>query len=82
MFMYIQLGKQTTNLNVSFYYLQENGYNFDTYNGVQKVFGSLAVVIADNPASCAIGGFKESSSAYRPCRHCLGTAEEIKIYVS
>ena len=63
------------------YYLQENGFNFDAYNGVQKVFGSLTVVIADNPASCAIGGFKESSSAYRPCRHCLGTAEEIKINV-
>jgi len=38
----------------------------------------LALVIADNPASTLIGGFKESASAYRPCRHCLGTSAEIK----
>ena len=47
----------------------------------QKMFGSVAVIIADNPASSALGGFKESSSAYRPCRHCLGTTEEIRIHV-
>lgn len=69
--------------NVKIKYFQENGYDFDTYDGhaKQKLFGSLAVVIADNPASSAIGGFKESSSAYRLCRHCLGTAEEIKTHV-
>ena len=50
-------------------------------HGKQKMFGSLAIVIADNPASSAIGGFKESSSAYRLCWHCLGTAEEIKTHV-
>ena len=33
---------------------------------------------ADNPASCALGGFKESTSAHRPCRQCLGTKAEIK----
>ncbi|XP_065893395.1 uncharacterized protein [Dysidea avara] len=59
---------------------KENGYDLVTFNGPQKVFGSLAVVIADNPASAALGGFKESASAQLPCRHCLGTAEEIKIH--
>ena len=33
---------------------------------------------ADNPASCALGGFKESSSAYRHCRQCMGTKDEMK----
>lgn len=38
----------------------------------------LCVVSADNPASCALGGFKESVSASLPCRQCLGTKSEIK----
>ena len=36
------------------------------------------MVSADNPASNAIGGFKQSTAAYRHCRHCLGTREEVK----
>jgi hypothetical protein len=36
----------------------------------KTVFGALVSVLADNPASSSIGGFKESSSARRPCRHC------------
>lgn len=35
------------------------------------MFGSLCVVSADNPASCSLGGFKESTSAYLPCRQCM-----------
>jgi len=61
--------------------LQECGYSFDSYNGIQTMYGTLAVVIADNPASSAIGGFKESTSANRPCRQCLGNADEIKTNV-
>ena len=41
-------------------------------------YGSLGLVLADNPASCAMGGF---SSAYRHCHHCLGTKTEMKIEV-
>jgi len=58
--------------------MQENGFDVNTYSGKKKIFGSLALVVGDNPASSAIGGFKESSSAYRPCRHCMATTEEIK----
>ena len=39
-------------------------------------FGSLTTVSADNPASCALGGFKESTAAYRMCRQCLSTHDE------
>ena len=41
-------------------------------------YGTLCVVSADNPASCALGGFKESVSANLPCRQCLATKDEIK----
>ena len=44
--------------------------------------GSLAIVSADNPASNAMGGFTESTSAYRHCRQCMGTKEEMKTQVN
>lgn len=34
--------------------------------------GTVSVVSADNPASAALGGFKQSASAFRFCRHCFG----------
>lgn len=35
------------------------------------------MISADNPASCSCGGFKESTSAYRPCRQCMATRQEM-----
>lgn len=32
------------------------------------MFGTLCVISADNPASCSLGGFKETTAARRPCR--------------
>lgn len=47
-------------------------------NGVHQLkFGTVCLVPADNLASCALGGFKEGSTAYRGCRHCLATPQEI-----
>lgn len=40
------------------------------------MFGTLTVVSADNPASSALGGFKESTAALRHCRQCMATSEE------
>lgn len=42
------------------------------------MFGTIAAISADNLGSLALGGFKESSSAYRLCRHCMATREESK----
>ena len=42
----------------------------------RTVYGTLVLVSADNPASSALGGFKESMSALRYCRHCKATNEE------
>lgn len=47
----------------------------------QLFYGTVALCSADNPAANALGGFKESASAYRHCRQCLGTAEETKTEV-
>lgn len=38
----------------------------------------MAAVSADNLGSLALGGFKESNSAYRFCRQCLATREDSK----
>ena len=45
------------------------------------MYGTLVGVLADNPASCSIGGFKESCSAYRPCRQCNILLREMSLKV-
>ena len=46
------------------------------------MFGALAIVSADNLGSLALGGFKESCSALKMCRHCMATKEESQTKVS
>ena len=51
-------------------------------HGVQKtVRGALAVISADNLGSLALGGFKESCSALRICRHCMTSKADSKTKV-
>lgn len=62
--------------------MQDEGFPF-LVNGVVRHFrGTVTVVSADNPASCSLGGFKQSASAFRYCRHCTGTDGDIqsKVY--
>ena len=40
--------------------------------------GTIAYVSGDNLGSSLVGGFKESASAHRKCRQCLGSEEEVK----
>jgi hypothetical protein len=59
-------------------YLQDGGVPF-IVDGQQRHFhGIVTVVCADNPASTCLGGFKESASAFRYCRHCTGTGQDIQ----
>ena len=51
---------------------------FKVNGGFSQYYGTVTLVSADNPASSAVGGFKESTSAYRPCRQCFGTNHEIR----
>ena len=41
----------------------------------------MSLVSADNPASQAIGGFKEGAMAFRKCRLCLATDTDIQTKV-
>ena len=51
-------------------------------DGVPRVFyGTVAAVSADNLGALALGGFKESCSAYCCCRQCLATHDTAKTKV-
>lgn len=45
-------------------------------------FGTIAAISADNLGSLALGGFKESCTAYRMCRHCMATSNTAKTQVN
>lgn len=62
-------------------YFQEAGYEFNIDGNIHTVYGTLACVSVDNPASASLEGFKESSSAIRPCQHCLTTKDEAESMV-
>ncbi|XP_057329780.1 uncharacterized protein LOC130670395 [Microplitis mediator] len=56
--------------------LQTIGINI-TVNGQMKNFkGTVLFCAGDTPASAMLGGYKESVSAYRPCRTCMTTNQE------
>lgn len=59
-------------------FLQEVGHELVLHKVPKTIYGTIVAVSADNPASSSLGGFKEGSTAYRFCRHCLTTREEIK----
>ena len=40
--------------------------------------GSIALALADNPASQDLGGYKTLASALRKCRYCLAVDEDIQ----
>ena len=58
------------------------GHEFSVSGALQSVYGTIAAVSADNPASNALGGFKEGFTAFRHCRQCMGTSAECKHEVS
>jgi len=52
--------------------------SLDVHGESLKFRGTVTIVSADNPASASLGGFKQSASAFRFCRHCTGTMEDIQ----
>ena len=59
-------------------YFQDAGIPFEV-NGVAMHFsGTIGLCLADNLGSHSWGGFMESFSAYRKCRFCMGTPEDIQ----
>ena len=61
--------------------LQDNGYDFNVNGEIVNFRGTIAYVSGDNLGSNDIGGFKESSSAHRKCRQCMGTSEDCRCKV-
>ena len=57
---------------------KENGCDFIVDGRTEKIYGTLAAISADNLGSLALGGFKESCSSFRCCRHCMATQETAK----
>ena len=49
--------------------------------GCSVMYGTVAATSADNLGNCALGGFKEGSTAFRGCRQCMATVDEMKTQV-
>ena len=47
----------------------------------KKFRDTVSLVSVDNPASQAIGGFKENPTAFKKCRICRGTNSDIQANV-
>lgn len=57
----------------------DRGHPFKIGKGNWYLRGGLLAIIADTPASQAMGGFKEGvGGARRKCRHCMATFEQIQ----
>ena len=54
-----------------------NGYIFQVLGVSRELYGTLAVISANNPASTCLGGFKECSSANYLCRQCHTSNDEV-----
>lgn len=46
------------------------------------MYGTIASIAADNLGANALGGFKEGSFAYRGCRHCMITSDDMSTTMS
>ena len=57
---------------------KESGVSIALNDSTHFFQGTVTIVSGDNPASAALGGFKQSASAFRFCRHCLGTENDIQ----
>jgi len=54
---------------------QEQGVKFDVEGISKLMYGTIAIVSADNLGSLVLGGFKENCSALKMCRHCMATKD-------
>jgi len=60
--------------------LETNGIEVDTSCGIQKFYGSIHLLVADNLAAHEIGGFVTSFSAFRRCRFCNVTSDTLQLH--
>ena len=62
--------------------LLQNECDFMSDDEVRRFTGTVTVVSADNLASQLVGGYKALNSAFRKCRYCMATDEEMQEKVS
>ena len=60
----------------------KDGINIQKDGETYTFRGTLTLASGDNLASHYLGGFKSPSGAFRKCRQCMGTEDEIKTKVS
>ena len=58
-------------------FFQDAGIPFEVNSVAMHFSGTIGLCLADNLGSHSWGGFMESFSAYRKCRFCMGTPEDI-----
>lgn len=59
-------------------YMKDDGASLLVDGHTVPFRGTVSIVCADNPASTLLGGFKQSASAFRCCRHCMGGESDIQ----
>lgn len=64
------------------YLLQDGGINFNIGLEKRRFRGSLVAFCGDNLASQDVGGFIRLASAYRRCRNCMATNEQLQHQVN
>ncbi|CAC5371105.1 unnamed protein product [Mytilus coruscus] len=57
--------------------LETEGIDIVKEDDVHKFYGSISVVVADNLAAHALGGFQESFNCLRNCRFCFVTKNDM-----
>lgn len=60
--------------------LESDGVTIYVDGNERTYKGTLMFMAADTPAAAEMGGFKQSVSAHCPCRHCMSTHDELKLF--
>ena len=61
---------------------QEEGHAFLLHGEEIKLQGALIAFVGDTPALAEVGGFKKSvGPAFRKCRECMTTENQMQLYV-
>ena len=61
-----------------FVFMKEKGHMFNVRGCPHNLVSMVLSLLCQLIASSCLGGFKESCSAKRPCRQCLGDNDEIR----
>lgn len=78
----IKIKEISFNIELSLFCVQDDGVIFVVDDHPMKLRGTITVVSADNPAAFTLGGFKNLHSAFRKCRTCMATDDDMQTKVT